>query len=102
MHYVIHVSQAAQLMSAAELESLLTFSRASNTEKGISGLLICRQAQEADSGTTSRYAHGGASAPGAGQPLLPRRPSCVAERDRCLTATGIRRPELELGGAMSY
>ncbi len=50
MHYVIYVSQAAKPMSTDELESLLSYSRTRNTEKGITGLLIYRHAQDADSG----------------------------------------------------
>ena len=50
MHYVIYVSQADKPMDAAELESLLAFSRAKNTEKGITGILIYRYSRDAGSG----------------------------------------------------
>jgi hypothetical protein len=50
MHYVIYVSQAVKPMSNADLESLLSFSRTRNTDKGITGLLIYRRAQESGSG----------------------------------------------------
>lgn len=50
MHYVIYVSQANKPMDAAALESLLSFSRAKNTEKDITGLLIYRYSPDADSG----------------------------------------------------
>lgn len=50
MHYVIYVSQATTPMAAADLESLLSFSRRSNTEKGITGLLIYRWSPDTRSG----------------------------------------------------
>ena len=50
MHYVIYVSQARKPMDAAELESLLSFSREKNAEKDITGMLIYRHATEAGSG----------------------------------------------------
>jgi hypothetical protein len=50
MHYVIYVSQANKPMDAAGLESLLSFSRAKNTDKGITGMLIYRYSPEAGSG----------------------------------------------------
>lgn len=50
MHYLIYVSQANKPMDAAELESLLSFSRAKNTDKGITGMLVYRYSPEADSG----------------------------------------------------
>jgi hypothetical protein len=50
MHYMIYVSQANQPMDAAALESLLSFSRTSNTEKKITGLLIYRYSPDTKSG----------------------------------------------------
>lgn len=50
MHYVIYVSQANKPMDAAALESLLSFSRAKNSEKSITGMLIYRYSRDAGSG----------------------------------------------------
>ncbi|MFL9827894.1 BLUF domain-containing protein [Rhodoplanes sp. SY1] len=62
MHYVIYVSQASTPMTAADLESLLSFSRASNTEKGITGLLIYRFSPDTKSGHFIQMLEGDESA----------------------------------------
>ena len=59
MHYLIYVSQAKSPMDTAALESLLSFSRAKNTEKGITGLLIYRYSPDADSGHFIQMLEGG-------------------------------------------
>ncbi len=40
MSYVMYVSQATQPMDAAALESLLSFSRANNSSKSTTALLL--------------------------------------------------------------
>lgn len=50
MYYMIYVSQANKPMDTAELEQLLLTSRAWNTSKALTGLLIYRYASEEKSG----------------------------------------------------
>lgn len=50
MYYMIYVSQSTKPMLATELEQLLQKSRAWNTSKSLSGLLIYRYSSEGKSG----------------------------------------------------
>lgn len=50
MYYIIYVSQAEKPMDEAEIEEILTRSRANNTKAGITGLLIYRYAPDTKSG----------------------------------------------------
>ncbi len=50
MHYIIYVSAAMKPMDAAALESLLSFSREKNIEKGLTGMLIYRYSTDGKKG----------------------------------------------------
>lgn len=50
MHYMIYVSSATKPMNAPALESLLSWSREKNTEKGLTGMLIYRYSTDANKG----------------------------------------------------
>lgn len=50
MHYMIYVSSATKPMNTPALESLLSWSREKNTEKGLTGMLIYRYSTDANKG----------------------------------------------------
>jgi hypothetical protein len=50
MHYMIYVSSAMKPMDAAALESLLSWSREKNMEKGLTGMLLYRYSTDANRG----------------------------------------------------
>jgi hypothetical protein len=61
MHYIIYVSQAKKPMDAAELEALLSVSREWNTSQCLTGMLIYRYSEDADTGYFMQMLEGGKS-----------------------------------------